>query len=99
MKRSKHGIAFRVGPIRVNLVFRYQGDSDDLLDEMLWKRERTLGLWWKTMKLVGSTKGLPKWLWSDPHSPCVMFGLKLIWAKCWIKLAWNPLILKIDEEL
>lgn len=99
MKRSKHGIQFKIRPVRVNLVFRYQGDSDDSIDEWMWNTERKLGLWWKTYRAVGSTKGLPKWLWNDKHSPGVMVGLNLIWAKCWVNLAWSPLILKINDEL
>jgi len=97
MLLSKHGIHFKIRPVRVNMVFRYQGDTDDTLDKWSWKRDRKLGVWWKTYRAVGSTRGLPKWLWKDSHSPGIMIGLHLIWAKCWIDLAWSPLTLTIED--
>jgi hypothetical protein len=97
MRLSKHGVHFSIGPIRISTVLRYQGDSKDHLDEWMWM-DRKLGVWWKTYRVVGSTRGLPKWLWKDSHSPKIMIGLNLIWANCWIDLAWRPLKLQIDNE-
>jgi len=98
MRVSKYGLHFRIGAVRTSLVFRYQGDSEDSFDRWHMWKTRELGLWFKGYRAVGSTRGLPKWLWKDSHSPCFMIGLNLIWAKCWIDLAWKPLTLKIDYE-
>lgn len=101
MRKSSHGLHGRIGPVKIDLVLRHQWEKETDLnwwERNQYRRERRLGIWWKTYRTVGSTKGLPKWLWKDSHSPNIMIGLDLIWAKCWIGLGWGTLILNLKDN-
>jgi hypothetical protein len=101
MRKSNHGLHASLGQLKIDLVFRHQWEEEtdhNWWNKRQWTLERRLGIWWKTYRTVGSTKGLPKWLWKDTHSPNLMIGVEVIWFKFWIGLGWGTLILNTNRK-
>ena len=101
MRKSNHGLHTSLGQLKIDLVLRHQWEKENdhnWWDKQKWKTERHLGIWWKTYRTVGSTKGLPKWLWKDTHSPNLMIVVEVIWFKFWVSLGWGTLIFNLNKK-
>jgi hypothetical protein len=89
----------KIGKLKVNIVFRYQGDkvgTDDSYEKTKWQ-EKKLGVWWKTYKAVGTKYKGKQMFKSDNHRPGIMVGLNLIWANLWIDVSYGVLTFSMKK--
>ena len=80
----------KVGKLKFNIIFRYQGDGiekDSVYEKTKWK-EKKLGIWWKRYTAVGERK----------NNPGVMFGLNLIWANLWFDISYGVKTFNTKEK-
>jgi hypothetical protein len=80
----------KVGKLKFNIIFRYQGDGiekDSVYEKTKWK-EKKLGIWWKRYTAVGERK----------NNPGLMFGLNLIWANLWFDISYGVKTFNIKEK-
>lgn len=87
----------KVGKLKVNLVFRYMGDSQDEYDKYYKWKEKKLGIWWKSYKAV-STKYKGKRAFKKENlSPGIMIGLNLIWANLWLDFSYGVMVFNTND--
>jgi hypothetical protein len=80
----------KVGKLKFNIIFRYQGDGiekDSVYEKTKWK-EKKLGVWWKRYTAVGERK----------NNPGIMFGLNLIWANLWFDISYGVKTFNTKEK-
>jgi len=80
----------KVGKLKFNIIFRYQGDGiekDSVYEKTKWK-EKKLGIWWKRYTAVGERK----------NNPGLMFGLNLIWANLWFDISYGVKTFNTKEK-
>jgi hypothetical protein len=80
----------KVGKLKFNIIFRYQGDGiekDSVYEKTKWK-EKKLGIWWKRYTAVGERK----------NNPGIMFGLNLIWANLWFDISYGVKTFNTKEK-
>jgi hypothetical protein len=81
----------KIGKLKVNIVFRYQGDNvgtDEVFEKTKWQ-EKKLGIWWKTYDAVGTKYKGKQMFKSDNSIKKVLFGLNLIWANLWFDISYG----------
>ena len=81
----------KIGKLKVNIVFRYQGDkvgTDDVFEKTKWQ-EKKLGIWWKTYKTVGTKYKGKQMFKSDNEVSKILFGFNLIWANLWFDISYG----------
>ena len=84
---------------KARFIFRHRWEkSTNSYDSLRIKNNYELGLWLKTYKAVGNTKGTLKFIFSDGNSAKgYMLGLNLIVCKMWVDISGPTLELKIDN--
>ena len=87
----------KVGKLKMNLVFRYMGDSQDSFDKYYKWKEKKLGIWWKTYKAVGTKHKGKKMFKSDNTAPGIMIGLNLIWANLWLDFSYGVMVFNTND--
>jgi hypothetical protein len=81
----------KIGKLKVNVVFRYQGDNvgtDTAYEKTKWQ-EKKLGIWWKSYKIYGTKYKGKQTVKSDNQIQKVLFGLNLIWANFWFDVSYG----------
>jgi hypothetical protein len=81
----------KIGKLKVNIVFRYQGDNvgtDEVFEKTKWQ-EKKLGIWWKTYDVIGSKYKGKQMFKSDNSVKKILFGLNLIWANFWFDISYG----------
>jgi hypothetical protein len=87
----------KIGKLKVNIVFRYQGDNvgtDEVLEKTKWQ-EKKLGIWWKTYDVIGSKYKGKQMFKSDNSVKKILFGLNLIWANLWFDVSYGSFTFNI----
>jgi hypothetical protein len=89
----------KVGKLKLNIIFRYQGDGidkDSVYEKTKWK-EKKLGIWWKRYTALGERKGKVAFEKKN-HFPGLMFGINLIWANLWFDVSYGVKTFEINEK-
>lgn len=83
----------KIGKLKVNIVFRYQGDkvgTDAVFEKTKWQ-EKKLGIWWKSYKMFGTKYKGKQMFKSDNQIQKVLVGFNLIWANLWFDISYGNL--------
>jgi hypothetical protein len=89
----------KVGKLKLNLVLRYMGDSQDSHDKYYKWKEKKLGIWWKSYKAIGvKYKGKAAFK-KENLSPGFMFGFNLIWANLWLDFSYGVMEFKTNDSV
>jgi len=82
----------KIGPLFIKGVFRHKWDDpDDSYHTKIEYKTKKLGIFFRKDMCIGTTKKGRDMFTRDNHYPSYMFGLNLIWAKCWITIDWKVL--------
>lgn len=77
----------KIGHFGFRVVFRHKWDDDEYSYSRIHEyKTKRLGIFFRKDKCVGVEKKGKEMFGKDNLYPSYMFGLNLIWAKCWITI-------------
>lgn len=79
----------KLGHLTVKFIFRHQWDDPTDWSNAFEYKTRELGLFFRKDMCVGTRRNGMDMFKKDNLSPSYMFGLRLIWAKCWLEFSWK----------
>jgi hypothetical protein len=89
----------KVGKLKMNLVLRYMGDSQDSSDRYYKWKEKKLGIWWKTYTAVGTKYKGKRAFKKENMAPGFMLGFNLIWANLWLDFSYGVLTFNTNDSV